>query len=135
MSRFVDQLRTILGRHFDIREETAGETVVSAWARMGLDLSAERGLTIHMQLPDEDAATELAFRADAIPGFERAHMAEIASADGLSTELTLTFRMKPEADAIDRLEQLVSAIGADLGAVADGWSADEEVTLPNVIAA
>ena len=135
MSRLVDQLRIILGRHFEIREETAGESVLAAWGRMGLDLSAERGMSMHVLLPDEDAATELAFRAEAIPGFARATLAAAAAGRELAVELALTFHMTPEAEAINRLERLVLAMGGDLGAAGDGWSLEAEESLPQVIAA
>ena len=128
MSRFVANLRTLLSKHFVIREEEMGEQVISVWQAIGLDLSVERPLTIHLMLPSEESAMELAFRAEGLPAFFSANVGQTAQMNGMTTELTLTFLMLPEAEALDTLERLISAIGADLGAMADGWSADTAVT-------
>lgn len=124
MSRFVENLRSLLSKHFVIRDEEMGEQVVSVWRAMGLDLSAERPLTIHIMLPNEDSAMELAFRAEGLPAFFGARVSQTDEMNGMNTELTLTFFMLPQAETLDTLERLITAMGADLGAMADGWSAD-----------
>jgi hypothetical protein len=124
MSRFVENLRHLLNKHFTIRDEEMGEQVVSVWQAMGLDLSVERPLTIHLMLPSEESAMELAFRAEGLPAFYGASVGQVAEMNGMTTELTLTFFMLPQAEAIDTLERLITALGSDLGAMADGWSSD-----------
>lgn len=128
MSRFVANLRNLLNKHFVLREEEMGEQVISVWRAMGLDLSVERPLTIHLMLPSEESAMELAFRAEGLPAFFSANVGQTVELNGMSTELTLTFLMLPEAEALDTLERLITAMGADLGAMADGWSSDTAVT-------
>ena len=124
MSQFFDGLRHLLSSHFTIREESIGEEVISAWRAMGLDLTRERALTMHVMLPGEDAAAELGFRAENLPAFLGAQVREVPPQDGLSAELSLTFRLRPEAEMLDTLERLVCALGSDLEARADGWSSD-----------
>lgn len=127
MSRFVDNLRNLLNKHFVIREEEMGEQVISVWRAMGLDLTVERPLTIHLMLPSEESAMELAFRAEALPAFFGARVGQAAEMNGMTAELNLTFFMLPEAEALDTLERLITALGSDLGAMADGWSSDTAV--------
>lgn len=124
MSRFVENLRHLLSKHFTIRDEEMGEQVVSVWQAMGLDLSVERPLTIHLMLPSEESAMELAFRAEGLPAFFGAGIGQVAEMNGMTTELTLTFFMLPKAETLDTLERLITALGSDLGAMADGWSSD-----------
>lgn len=124
MSRFVENLRSLLNRHFVIRDEEMGEQVISVWRAMGLDLSVERPLTIHLMLPSEESAMELAFRAEGLPAFIGARVGQVGEMNGMTTELTLTFHMLPEAETLDTLERLITAMGSDLGAMADGWSCD-----------
>ena len=78
-------------------------------------------------LPSEESAVELAFRAEGLPTFMAASVGSVAPMNGMTTELTLTFFMMPQADALDTLERLVTAMGSDLGAMADGWSSDTAV--------
>ena len=124
MSIFFDNLHQLLARHFDLREESLGEQVVSVWRSMGLDVTSERALTLHMLLPNEDAATELGFRVDQLPGFISAQIVEFIEHNDARTELALTFRMRPEPAMMDTLERLICATGADLDVKADGWSSD-----------
>ena len=126
MSRFVENLRQLLNKHFTIREEDMGEQVVSVWQAMGLDLSVERHLSIHLMLPSEESAMELAFRAESLPALFGATVGQVSEMNGMTTELTLTFFMLPQAEAIDTLERLITALGSDLAAMADGWSSDTD---------
>lgn len=125
MSRFVENLRGLLNKHFVIRDEAMGEQIVSVWRAMGLDLSVVRPTTIHIMLPSEEAAMELAFRAEGLPAFFGARVGQVAQMNGMTTELCLTFFMLAEAETLDTLERLITAMGADLGAMADGWSSDK----------
>lgn len=124
MSVFFDGLRHMLSRHFTLREESIGEEVIGAWRAMGLDLTRERALTMHVLLPSEDAAAELGFRAETLPAFLGAQVRELAPQEGFTAELSVTFKMRPEAELLDTLERLVCALGSDLDARADGWSSD-----------
>lgn len=123
MSRFVDNLRSLLSRHFDIRDESLGEEVISVWKAMGIDVTRSRPLTIHVMLPSEDAAMELAFRLETLPAFAGARVSQVSPQNGLTFELAASFDMLPDARALDTLDRLIAATGADLDAQCDGWSA------------
>jgi hypothetical protein len=134
MSVFVENLRSMLNRHFLIRDETLGEQVISVWSNMGLNLEGELDVTIHMLLPTETAATELAFRTEGLPGLINTAVQQIPPQNELTGELTATFRLLLTAETLDTLERLMCALGADLGAASDGWSLDAD-TAAEAIAA
>ena len=73
---------------------------------------------------DRDFACELAF----VMALAGVHLSQWAEEWVIYSTHEFGFLMLPEAEALDTLERLISAIGADLGAMADGWSADTAVT-------